>query len=121
MKVQLHRLSPLEAVGLVGEFVTDPAGRVTAVPPAPLGGGGANHTTIVGDYEWTFAVADYFAALSSSSSFVAIIRGGGGRARGDTYTSPFWNVRIRVQVENPDEHYHVPLQVSPWSYSICHS
>ena len=32
--------------------------------------------------------------------------------------TPFLNeVVIRFGVSNPNEHYHVPLLVSPWSYS----
>ena len=47
---------------------------------------------MVGTYEWTFYAGDYFAS------------------RG-TFTSgqPF--------LDNPDDHYHVPLLVSPWSFS----
>ena len=50
--------------------------------------------TPAGEYELTFAVGDYF----------------GERRFLD-------RVPIRFTVADPDAHYHVPLLVSPWSYS----
>ena len=50
--------------------------------------------TPAGEYELTFAVGDYF----------------GERKFLD-------RVPIRFTVADPDAHYHVPLLVSPWSYS----
>jgi 5-hydroxyisourate hydrolase len=47
-----------------------------------------------GEYELTFAVGDYF----------------GERTFLD-------RVPVRFAVADPDAHYHVPLLVSPWSYS----
>jgi 5-hydroxyisourate hydrolase len=47
-----------------------------------------------GEYELTFAVGDYF----------------GERAFLD-------RVPVRFTIADPDAHYHVPLLVSPWSYS----
>jgi 5-hydroxyisourate hydrolase len=47
-----------------------------------------------GEYEIVFAVGDYF----------------GERAFLD-------RVPVRFSVADPDAHYHVPLLVSPWSYS----
>ena len=46
-----------------------------------------------GEYELVFAVGDYFG------------------------TGFLDRVPVRFRVERPDEHYHVPLLVSPWSYS----
>ena len=47
-----------------------------------------------GEYELTFAVGDYFGER------------------------PFLDrVPVRFTVADPDAHYHVPLLVSPWSYS----
>jgi len=47
-----------------------------------------------GEYELVFAVGDYFGE------------------------SPFLDrVPIRFRVTDPEAHYHVPLLVSPWSYS----
>jgi 5-hydroxyisourate hydrolase len=50
--------------------------------------------TPVGEYELTFAVGDYF----------------GERAFLD-------RVPVRFSIADPGAHYHVPLLVSPWSYS----
>jgi 5-hydroxyisourate hydrolase len=50
--------------------------------------------TPAGEYELTFAVGDYF----------------GERAFLD-------RVPVRFAIADPDAHYHVPLLVSPWSYS----
>ena len=49
---------------------------------------------LAGDYELVFAVGDYF----------------GERAFLDS-------VPVRFSVTDPAAHYHVPLLVSPWSYS----
>ena len=50
--------------------------------------------TAAGEYELVFAVGDYF----------------GERAFLD-------RVPVRFTVADPEAHYHVPLLVSPWSYS----
>jgi 5-hydroxyisourate hydrolase len=47
-----------------------------------------------GDYELVFAVGDYF----GERAFLDI-------------------VPVRFSIADPDAHYHVPLLVSPWSYS----
>lgn len=53
----------------------------------------------VGIYELVFAVGDYFAGNKVDSP-------------------PFLGqVPIQFGIANPDSHYHVPLLVSPWSYS----
>ena len=50
--------------------------------------------TPAGEYELTFAVGDYFGERT------------------------FLNrVPVRFTIADPDAHYHVPLLVSPWSYS----
>lgn len=55
-----------------------------------------------GQYEWIFYVGDYFAKYSLS------------RLSG----TPFLDViPLRFGLDDPTEHYHVPLLVSPWSYS----
>ncbi len=56
---------------------------------------------INGEYKLVFHVADYF------------------RARGAVLAEPpFLNrVPLRFGIADPDQHYHVPLLVSPWSYS----
>ena len=53
-----------------------------------------------GQYELIFFVGDYFKNITTLSKI------------------PFLNeVVIRFGVSNSKEHYHVPLLVSPWSYS----
>ncbi len=53
-----------------------------------------------GQYELIFFVGDYFKKMA------------------DLPKTPFLNeVVIRFGISNPKEHYHVPLLVSPWSYS----
>ena len=56
---------------------------------------------LAGEYELLFHVGDYYRGL--------------GVALADP---PFLDrVSIRFGVASPDQHYHVPLLVSPWSYS----
>jgi 5-hydroxyisourate hydrolase len=54
-----------------------------------------------GRYELTFHVADYF------------------RSRGISLTEPAFleEVIVRFGVAEAGEHYHVPLLITPWSYS----
>ena len=53
-----------------------------------------------GEYELIFFVGDYFKKINNVSKI------------------PFLNdVVIKFGVSNSKEHYHVPLLVSPWSYS----
>ena len=53
-----------------------------------------------GQYELVFFVGDYFNKMT------------------DLPKTPFLNeVVIRFGISNPNENYHVPLLVSPWSYS----
>ncbi len=53
-----------------------------------------------GQYEIIFFVGDYFKKIT------------------DLPKTPFLNeVVVRFGISNPKEHYHVPLLVSPWSYS----
>ena len=53
-----------------------------------------------GEYELVFFVGDYFKKIPNLPKI------------------PFLNeVTIRFGVSNSKEHYHVPLLVSPWSYS----
>lgn len=94
MRIELRRLS--HPAGMLGTYMTNNDGRLEN-GPALLGG----TEFLVGEYEWTFHVADYFASVG-------------------TYTSgqPFLDtVPLRFGIDNPDDHYHVPLLVSPWSYS----
>ena len=53
-----------------------------------------------GQYEIIFFVGDYFKKIT------------------ETPKIPFLDdIVIRFGISNPEEHYHVPLLVSPWSYS----
>ncbi len=79
---------------LLKTFATNADGRCDA----PLLEGGK---LINGEYKLVFHVADYF------------------RARGATLPEPpFLNrVPLRFGIADPNEHYHVPLLISPWSYA----
>ena len=53
-----------------------------------------------GKYELVFYIGDYFKKILKSD------------------TTPFLDdIVIRFGISNNDQHYHVPLLVSPWSYS----
>jgi 5-hydroxyisourate hydrolase-like protein (transthyretin family) len=58
---------------------------------------------LVGRYEWTFHVGDYFC---SQGTYIA-----------GTYTVPGRFVPLQFGIDNPDDHYHVPMLISPRSYS----
>lgn len=95
MRVELHRLSPPESAGLVAEFVTNDDGRLPGGPALK------GEDFQIGVYEWTFYVGDYFARKGTHIS-----------------GTPFLDeVPIRFGIDDPTEHYHVPLLVSPWSFS----
>jgi hydroxyisourate hydrolase len=75
----------------LGEFVTNADGRTDE----PLIGRGELRA---GEYELVFAIGDYF--------------------RDEPHEPPFLDlVPIRFGIAHPAAHYHVPLLVSPWSYS----
>jgi len=95
MRIHLYRLSPPESAGLIGEYITNDDGRLECGPALK------GKDFQVGTYEWTFFVADYFAS------------------RGTYFPgTPFLDiVPLRFGIDNPDDHYHVPLLVSPWSFS----
>ena len=77
----------------INSFILNNSGR----PDKPLVEG-ANFKE--GQYELVFFVGDYFKKIT------------------DLPKTLFLNeVTIGFGVSNPNEHYHVPLLVSPWSYS----
>ncbi len=79
---------------LLKTVVTNRDGRTDA----PLLADGA---LSIGVYELVFAVADYFNTLAESNPNL-----------------PFLNrVPIQFGIADANAHYHVPLLVSPWSYS----
>jgi 5-hydroxyisourate hydrolase len=94
MSIELHRLDGGGAATLLTTVETDADGRT----PAPLLEG---ETLRAGRYSLTFHVADYF------------------RARGTTLPDPpfLGDVVIRFGIADAADRYHVPLLVSPWSYS----
>lgn len=94
IRIEVHR----DGAGgpkLLLAVVTGTDGRCAA----PLLEGGA---LCAGRYALTFHVADYF------------------RARGVKLPEPAFIDRALVQIgiADPDQHYHVPLLVAPWSYSV---
>ena len=81
---------------LLKSFVTNSDGRLDEGPALQ------GEEFKVGTYEWRFYVGDYFAKFSGS------------RIAG----TPFLDVvPLRFGLDDPTEHYHVPLLASPWSYS----
>jgi 5-hydroxyisourate hydrolase len=89
MRIELHHQGHI-----VVEVVTNAAGRTDA----PLLSGPA---FVLGRYELVFHVADYFRTAG-----VALPE------------PPFFDiVTVPIGVADPSTHYHVPLLVSPWSYS----
>ena len=91
--VRLYRIDSGGNRTLLTESVTNHDGRTDA----PLLGGDAFRP---GVYELTFAVAAYFASDPQAASI------------------PFLDiVPLRFGISDPDAGYHVPLLVSPWSYS----
>ncbi|MGH2532596.1 MAG: hydroxyisourate hydrolase [Thermomicrobiales bacterium] len=93
MAIQLWRVAGDEVV-LQQEAVTNEDGRVDG----PLLDGDAFGA---GTYQLIFAVGEYFAGQPVSVAEPAFL---------DVVT-------IRFSVANADDHYHVPLLISPWAYS----
>lgn len=94
MEVALYTTDDGDAATLVKRFTLNADGR----SDGPLYD---NHSLKVGTYRLVFDVASYF------------------KARGVTLPEPnFLNkVALDFGVAHTDQHYHVPLLVSPWSYS----
>ena len=101
MRIELYKLfdnDEKEGMNklLLETFITNSDGRL---PHGPALKGSAFD---IGKYEWLFYVGDYFAKYPTS------------RLTG----TPFLDVvPLRFGLDDPTEHYHVPLLVSPWSYS----
>lgn len=95
MRLTLHRRTGTGELQKLGTWVTNDDGRLPGGPALK----GANHRA--GVYEWTFYVAEYYAAVGVP------IAG-----------TPFLDeVPLRFGIGDPESHYHVPLLVSPWSCS----
>jgi len=93
MTITLHRRPPNAHAQQLKQLTTNNDGRADA----PLLEGGDLQP---GDYELRFRVADYYAARQHPDA-------------GRFLTT----VPIVFHVDDPDAHYHVPLLVTPWSYS----
>ena len=96
MAVTLARLGDDHGDGLpkTYSFTTNSDGRLNG--PALTG-----TAFCAGAYEWTFAVGEYFQAAGVTVA-----------------PTPFLgDVPIRFGIDNPEEHYHVPLLCSPWTFS----
>lgn len=94
VRIELHAVRADGAV-LVAEQVTGSDGRCST----PLLEG---ERFIHGRYVLTFHVADYF------------------RARGVVLPEPAFieAAVIHLGIASPQQHYHVPLLIAPWSYSV---
>jgi len=94
VEIELHALMPDGGRVLIARALTNADGRTQA----PLIAAGDAR---VGAFELSFHVGDYF------------------RAQGVSLPDPpFLDVvPIRFAVADPKAHYHVPLVVTPWSYS----
>jgi 5-hydroxyisourate hydrolase len=94
IRIELHDLA-LPVPKLISRVLTGNDGRC----PAPLI---AADTFVAGRYTMTFYLADYF------------------RARGLTLPTPAFleEAVIRIGIAHPEQHYHVPLLIAPWSYSV---
>ena len=79
------------ARALIVATATNADGRTDA----PLLGGGPLR---IGTYELQFSVGDYFGESAADPPFLDM-------------------VPIRFSIAEPEGHYHVPLLVTPWSYS----
>lgn len=95
MRIQLRRLTPVENSGLIKEFVTNSDGRLEGGPALK------SDEFIVGTYEWLFFAGEYFARKNTKVTGVLFLD----------------EIPLRFGIDDPEEHYHVPLLVSPWSYS----
>lgn len=94
IRIALYAVGP-DGTKLVGQHVTGADGRIAA----PLLEGDRFQR---GQYELVFGLADYF------------------RARGIALPHPAFieEARIAIGIALPEQHYHVPLLITPWSYSV---
>ena len=101
VKIELYEIGA-SARGLLATAVTNADGRTDAplIAGAPLR---------IGSYELSFHVGDYFTGRAPA-----------GRPSADPPLAdpPFLDVvPIRFAIAEPEGHYHVPLLVTPWSYT----
>jgi 5-hydroxyisourate hydrolase len=94
VRLELYELADGSARNLIAEVVTNADGR-TDNPLIRA------DQTRAGQFELIFHAGDYFR-----------------RRRAELTDPPFLDIiPIRFGVSDPQAHYHVPLLVSPWSYS----
>ena len=95
LQIELHEWLADSPPALLTTVTTGKDGRA----PAPLMAGAAFRA---GRYTLTFHTASYF------------------RARGVVLPEPpfIGEAVIRIGIAHPDQHYHVPLLIAPWSYSV---
>lgn len=94
IQVELHEIAGLGSPRLIARAVTNADGRTDQ----PLVGG---RPIPAGTYELHFSVASYFAQRGVPLA-----------------DPPFLDViPLRFSAAEPEGHYHVPLLVTPWSYS----
>ena len=93
VRIELHERGP-GGSSLLASVTTGPDGRCAR----PLLAG---ESFRAGRYALTFHVAEYF------------------RSRGVALPEPAFieEAIVRIGIAHPGEHYHVPLLISPWSYS----
>jgi 5-hydroxyisourate hydrolase len=94
IRIELHELAATGAT-LLAATATGQDGRC----PAPLLTGSAFRS---GRYALTFHVAEYFLARGVALPVPAFLD----------------DVVVRIGIAQATEHYHVPLLISPWSYSV---
>lgn len=94
--IEVWRLTPTTGVRTLLTSARTNAGGRTSEPLLAAGALSA------GIYELIFMVGDYFASRESSAPAAL----------------PFLDhIPVRFAIADPDAHYHVPLLVSPWSYT----
>jgi hydroxyisourate hydrolase len=94
MRVDLAAVEPDGRLRPLRTVTTNPDGR----PDAPLLAGGE---MAAGTYELTFHVGAYYAATGAAGAAPAFLD----------------RVPVRFAITEPEVDYHVPLLVSPWSYT----
>jgi 5-hydroxyisourate hydrolase len=94
VRIELHEHTP-DGLRLLTTTATAADGRVAA---ALLSGTGFK----IGRYQLIFHIAEYF------------------RARGVKLPDPAFleQASIQIGIAAADQHYHVPLLIAPWSYSV---
>jgi hydroxyisourate hydrolase len=94
VRVELHEFAPGGGRTLVADVLTNADGRTDA----PLIGA---RDARVGRFELVFHAGDYFRRQGAAIA-----------------DPPFLDlIPLRFAIADPAAHYHVPLLVSPWSYS----